>query len=415
MERNLRRARRRAKHLIKRKAKRQSVRVKKQELRERIQEIRKQHTQYQLLFLVAGIIFQFKAEPQAENDDEKPVPINPEGKLTLEERQALYLYRSWGWGVNKIARQLRRAPSTISRELKRNRYSSPMFAFFDSYSQAKCAHDEANRRRSAKRQRLRLKTGDVRRAVEELLTTKDPKLGRLSPELISIRLFIERGICISYQAIYEYIYFEARHLIPYLPRAGKKYRRKGAAKRKRVLRQPAAPKTSIDTRPRVVALRLEFGHWEMDTIVSRQSKECLLVIQERVSRFFFVVKLTECSADCAFEAVIKMLKPLHAQGLVKSITCDNGPENSCYERITQALNIPVYFCHPYCSSERGGVENRNGTIRGFFPKKTNFSLVSEAQVEAARQRLINRPMKCLGGYTPYEIFYNTYQPMLKAA
>jgi IS30 family transposase len=134
-----------------------------------------------------------------------------------------------------------------------------------------------------------------------------------------------------------------------------------------------------------------------------------------VSRFFFVVKLPECSADAAFSAVICLLTPLFQQGWVKSITCDNGSENWCHDRITKAFGIPVYFCHPYCSSERGGVENRNGTIRRYFPKKTNFSLVTDEQVEAARQKLLNRPMKCLDFYTPNEIFTGTFKPLLKAA
>ena len=412
---NKRRARRIAKHLIKRKAKRKSIRNKKHELLERIREIRRQHVQYLPLFYVAVTIQIQGAESKAANKAETKSEATQTKKLTLAERQWIYLYKSWNWGVNEIARKLHRAPSTISRELKRNRYSSPTFSYLNTWSQAACAHEATKRRRSVSRQKMRLKNGEIRRKVEELLTTKDPELGRLSPEMISGRLFLDHGLSISYQAIYDYIYFEGRHLIPYLPRAGKKYRRKGAAKRKRAKRQPASPKTSIDKRPKAVNDRLELWHWEMDTIVSRQSKECLLVIQERVSRFFFVVKLSECSADCAFAAVMKLLKPLHALGLVKSITCDNGPENSCYERITKELSIPVYFCHPYCSSERGGVENRNGRIRGFFPKKTNFSLVSDLQVESAWRKLINRPMKCLGFYTPYEIFYNTHAPLLKAA
>jgi transposase, IS30 family len=419
MEQIKRRARRIAKHLSEREAKRQRVRVKTQELRRRIQEIWKRQVESLAIFYFVRVFCKRRAEGEGINRGARKGEITKKGKLTLEERQWIYLYKSWGMKIREIARKLKRAPSTISRELKKNRYSSPIFNKLNTWSQATCAHEAAKRRRSVSRRKLRLKSGEIRRGVAELLMRKDDSGGRkrkrLSPKRVAARLLIDLGLKISYQAIYEYIYFEARHLIEYLPRAGKKYRRRGEAKRTRVKKQPAAPKTSIDERPQVINDRLRFGDWEMDTIVSKQSKECLLVIQERLSRFFFVVKLNECTADCAFKAVIAVLKPLVSQDLVKSMTVDNGPENSCYERITQELNIPVYFCHPYCSSERGGVENRNGTLREFFPKKTNFSLVSVEEVENARQELIHCPMECLGFYTPYEIFYDTHLPMLKAA
>ena len=398
------------KRRVKRQMKRQSIRVKKQELRERIRKIQGQHVFYLPLYYAVMLVFGDRLFRQAAaNDDKSAAGITKKGKLTLEERQWLYLYKSHGLGVREVARLLRRAASTVSRELSRNRYSSPYFAFLDSYSKAKAAHDETKRRRSAKRKRLRLKSGKIRRMVIALLKKK------FSPEAISGRLRSEKGFHISYQAIYEFIILEHPELKQYLVRAGKKYRRRGEAKRKRARKQPAAPKLSIDTRPKAVAERRVFGHWEMDTIVSRQSKQCLLVIQERVSRYFFVVKLPECSADAAFSVVLRLLKPLVAQGLVKSMTCDNGSENWCHDRITAALGIPVYFCHPYCSSERGGVENRNGTIRRYFPKKTDFSRVSDEEVAAAWEALINRPMKCLDYYTPYEIFTGTFTPLLKDA
>jgi IS30 family transposase len=138
------------------------------------------------------------------------------------------------------------------------------------------------------------------------------------------------------------------------------------------------------------------------------------VLQERVSRYFFAVKLPCCTKEEATKAIIRLLKPLGPQ-VVRSLTCDNGSEFYGHQEVSEALNITVYFCHPYCSSERGGVENRNGALRRFYPKKTNFDDVSDDELEQTRQTLINRPMQCLGAYTPQEFFSGEFKPMIKLA
>lgn len=335
--------------------------------------------------------------------------ISQKGKLSFEERVQLYTLRFNGLGVREIARRLGRAASTVSREIKRGKKSSLKFWMLSSYDQARCADDYAKKQRCKCKERLRLKNVETREQVKKLIRQ------HLSPEEVSGRLRLESGMKISHQAIYNYIYEEARELIVYLRRCGKKYRKQGASKSKRQLKQPAAPKTSIDTRPQLVSQRQELGHWEMDTIVSKKSKSCLLVIQEMLSRFFFMIKLPSCTSDSAYLAASEVLQPVARNGWLKSITCDNGAENSCHDRISKHFNIPVYFCHPYSPNERGSVENRNGTIRRFFPKSTDFALITDSQIKHVHKKLVNRPMKCLGYYTPNEIFTDTFDPLLKAA
>lgn len=396
----------RARQVRKRKIKRARQRVKRAELKQRVQEmlrdpasciIRKLIMEFLLERIVVGVV------------EGKKRQITKRGKLTLGERIQLYVLRYVSRkGINEIAKILGRHGSTVSRELKRNR---PVFLLhgMDSYSQARYAQDRADRRRSANRRRMRLKTQQFRIFVELGL-----KNG-LSPQAISLRMELELGQSVSHEAIYQWLYREHRTLIAELPRGGKKYHRRASLYNSRKKRkQPAAPKTSIEKRPCRANERLEFGHWEMDTIVSKQSKTCLLVLQERVSRYFFVILLPSCSADEAFKAVYSVLSKLEKEW-VKSITCDNGSENFCHDKITQKLGIPVYFCHPYCASERGGVENRNGTLRRFFPKKTNFSNVSIEQLEAVRHKLLRRPMKCLNYLTPNEIFTGVFEPQFKMA
>ena len=387
-----------------REAKRRHQQRKKHELRERIRILSQQCNDSWKQWLVVRVIWKcisanVVAPPRAEGSEHR--------KLSLDERQYIYLWTSQGYGVREIARRLGRSPSTISRELRRNRPLRRIHGM-DPYSRAKQAHDIAlSRRQKGRRGRIRLRgfwiQGVVHQGIQDGYT----------PEFISARLWMEHGVQLSHEAIYRWIYEVERALIEYLPRKGKPYRR-GGKKRGRALPQPAAPKRSIDKRMKAANKRREFGHWEFDTVVSRQSKTCLLVLQERVSRFFFVVKLPCCTAEEASRAVIELLKPLGTEW-VKSLTCDNGAENSGHEMISRALGVPVYFCHPYCSSERGGVENRNGVLRRFFPKQTDFENVSDEELERVWKHLINRPMRCLGYFTPSEIMSGQFEPILKMA
>ena len=261
-------------------------------------------------------------------------------KLSLEERQYIYLWRKSGQGVREIARGLGRAASTISRELKRNRPPARLIGYC-SYSRAKYAHDRANERKRKARRRIRFGSYLVQSLVYDIIEQ------RVSPGLASKRLLLEHGISLSHEAIYQWIYTVERRLIKCLDREGRAYKR-GGKKRSRAKRPVQIGKLSIEKRPKAANNRLEFGHWEVDCIVSRQSKACLLVLQERVSRFFFVVKLPNCTAQNASQAIIRLLNPF-GRNWLKSLTCDNGSEFWDHQTVSLALEIPVYFCHPYCS------------------------------------------------------------------
>lgn len=110
-------------------------------------------------------------------------------------------------------------------------------------------------------------------------------------------------------------------------------------------------------------------------------------------------------ASCAYMAICKSLgnTPKNAR---KSITYDNGFENAKHEKVNLTLQIKSFFCQPYHSWEKGGVENINGLIRRFLPKKTNLAEISQGQLNYIEYLLNNRPRKCLGYKTPAEVFYN---------
>ena len=391
----------RAKRRLKSNKKRAQRLLEKQELKQRIRKIYETFEEQLCFNLTANLIVDLSLAKQSPS-----VPINSRKKLSLQERNYIYLWKSLGSGVREIARRLKRAPSTISRELKRNKPIELILGLC-SYSRAKQAHDLALARRKRARRRVRLHNLIVQRFVFDKIQSG------LSPEIVSRRLLLEHGIRISHEAIYLWIYEVETALKKYLPRKGKRYQR-GGKKRSRTGRRKQTAKLSIEKRPSAANERLEFGHWEVDCIVSKQSNTCLMVLQERVSRYFFIVKLPNCTAEEATQAIIKLLDPFDRDWL-KSLTCDNGSEFWNYSTVSLALEIPVYFCHPYCASERGGVENRNGMIRKFFPKKTNFDEVTDEEVEEVRLKLLNRPMRCLGYFTPEEIFTGTYRPMFDIA
>jgi len=382
-----------------RQEKRHERSIEKHELNGRIQELRQQVIDGFVLCSIVTAAVVSRANRKKSGQKHR--------KLSLEERQYIYLWRELGYGIREIGRRLARAASTVSRELKRNRPPGRLFVY-GAYDRAKYAHDQARTRKRRGRRRVRFGSLVVQRLVHSIIDTG------VSPKLASNRLFAEHGIRLSHEAIYQWIYAVERSLISKLYREGKSYKR-GGKKRSRAKRPVNMSKLSIEKRPEAANKRLEFGHWEVDCVVSRQSKECLLVLPERVSRFFFVVKLPpNCTAKEASVAIVRLLDPFGRDWL-KSLTCDNGAEFWDHHVVSLALEIPVYFCHPYTASERGGVENRNGMLRKFFPKKTDFEDVTDKEIETVRQRLLNRPMECLGCFTPEEIFTGTYQPMFKMA
>ena len=142
--------------------------------------------------------------------------------------------------------------------------------------------------------------------------------------------------------------------------------------------------------------------------MSKQSKVALFNLVERSSRYIELKKLPDCSANSGSEAMIEILSRVPPK-LRRTITLDNGPENSAHSKVDKALGIDSYFCHPYCASERGTVENRNGFIRRYLPKKTDFDTVSNAEIKLIQDKHNHRPMKCLNFRTPYEVYWKAFR------
>ena len=253
--------------------------------------------------------------------------MNKHSKLCLEERQRLYVWRRKGWKKRAIARRLGRHPSTILRELERNRHPLPkLWREMSPYEQAKYAHDKAAKRRRESRRRQRLKTHELRCHVIQKLVDE-----QWSPEQIAETLGEHiPGVRISTKSIYNFTRYERRELRKYLRRRGKAYRQRVAHRRSR-FRNPAPDKKRLDQRSKEANERLEFGHWEIDTIHSNKKSSCaILTLRERKSRQRFFFLLPNLKA----ESVLAVLKPFFKalpEHMRKTLTSDNGSEFSVSE------------------------------------------------------------------------------------
>jgi transposase, IS30 family len=311
--------------------------------------------------------------------------------LSVEERDHLAVLKGKGHGVRDIARILKRSPSSISRELKRN--APPIRT---GYYLAHRAHQRYVLRNQQRARRLRLKTKRIRAYVCRQL-----KRG-WSPELISGRWsHLHPKQTIGPEAIYQWIYTEATYLITCLVRHHR--RRLSFGHSRKHAKNHIPGRVSIDQRPKVVNHRKQFGHWETDTMVSRQSKVAMRALVERQSRFSKLGKLKRKTASQMSHSLNRTLCRF-PQEVRRSLTYDNGTENTNHLETNRVLGTKSFFCAPFHSWEKGTVENTIGLVRRHLPKKTDLAKVSLEEIKAIERWLNNRPRKCLGFQTPAEVF-----------
>lgn len=318
-------------------------------------------------------------------------------QLTENERYQIYSLLKEGLTQKQIAENLDRNPSTISRELKRNR---GLRGYRPKQAQALSDHRRVNAFKHIKL------TAPVIEWVEQLLRQE------LSPQQVVDYLKRYKKISLHHETIYQWIYAdkaEGGDLFKHLRIASKPYRKRyGHYDKRGKLRN----RVDIDERPFVVDRRLRIGDWEGDTVMGKGRKSALLTMVERKTLYTVIVRLTGKHADLLAEAAIRTLTPLADR--IKTITLDNGLEFAEHERIAKALDADVYFAHPYASWERGINENTNGLIRQYFPKGTDFNEVSDDEIDWLMSRLNDRPRKTRGCQSPNELFHGLQKDLLAA-
>ena len=320
-------------------------------------------------------------------------------QLTLEERERIYALREQGKSFREIGKMLGRNHRTIAREYHRNQRAG------QGYIPCK-AQDMSQKRSIEQRTKAPLKNLEIFTYVREKLRNG------WSPEMIAGRVSIDiPGEKINHETIYQYIYGKGKkyHLEQYLTRRHRKRREKtGRSVQRTKSRIPDA--VMIDKRSTKVNNRRQVGHYETDLMEGmRTEKDVLSVTVERKTRYTILSALSDKTAETVEKTLQKKLKMIESlsknkKPIVRSVTSDNGSENTKHKDVTSALGIPWYFCHPYHSWEKGSVENRIGVIRRYIPKGTSLAKYSEEHITLLEHKLNNTPMKCLNFQTPEEAF-----------
>ena len=317
-------------------------------------------------------------------------------QLNLEEREQLHLLIWDRLSIRRIAKIMGRSPSTISREIDRN--TPPIHRRYTPH----LAQEKYHERKVSVRQRPRLKDPLIVEYLIEKLKIN------WSPELIAGKWSKEHPeLPISHEAIYQYIYCsanpgDANDLRPYLRR---KHKRRN---RKHILFKTEKTKISerigIEMRPAIVNDRKQFGHWEGDSVLSKQEqKVCLRTLVERKSRYLRMAKINQKTAELVSQNTINLLSQ-YPKSLRRTLTQDNGTEHAGHKAVTESIGTKCYFANPYHSWERGTNEQTNGLIRQYFPKGTDFATISETEIKKVEYLLNNRPRKVLNYCTPQEVF-----------
>jgi transposase, IS30 family len=315
------------------------------------------------------------------------------GQLSLEERVEIYRLHAGGRSQNQIASALGRAPSTISRELRRN--SQPTKVWPGGYEPVRAQQLAERRRRWDCRFKLARQPG-LRDRVGKSLA-----MGH-SPEQIAGRLALEHGrVIISYESIYRFIYHRTAqkdYWYRLLPRH-KKIRGRRGRSRASFIKQ----RRSIAERPAEVEGRGTPGHWEADFMLFARCGQGLLVLHERQTRFNIVHRPRDRKAALTARTIAHRLRKL-PEAMRKTISFDNGNEFADHHRLHQTLKLPTFFCDPHSPWQKGGVENSIGRLRRFLPRKTDLSLITAADLKRHVHRLNHTPRKCLDFKTPAEAF-----------
>lgn len=342
-------------------------------------------------------------------------------QLTARDRLLISQLREKKLSISEIARRIGKNKSTVCRELRRNQSTfSPHDTFFwfrvdrfwteeqlDEYlltqppeawqTTKSWIHDNAQShcefRRWRANQKRRRKTPATRKWVVEKL-----KLG-WSPQQIAGRSKLDGPQSVSHEYVYALLHRDKKRggrLYRLLKRFGKRKQRLGA----RVYVTSTSDRIGIEQRPTIVATRDRLGDCEADLIVGYRQSGYVLSVVDRRSRATVLRKLRTKHMDLVrgqLEIALRQLGGAH------TLTVDNGKEFYDHRELTRRARVRIFFTHPYCSTERGSIENLNGLVRYYLPKRSSFAALSQSRLNQIQKLLNRRPRKCLDYLTPHEV------------
>lgn len=292
-----------------------------------------------------------------------------------------------------IAGRLERDSSTIGREIRRNSFRGEYYVAIHAQNISSKRKSEAGRRHPLKN--------------EEVFKWTITRLSKgWSPEQIEGRMkLVFPGSCkmrITHETIYSFIYsnrFKYRKFWEYLPWGRKKRSHKYGRK---VHKGRIPDRVSIHLRPSSIDEKLEFGHFEGDSVEGLGHRDGVHTEVERVSRKYFAKLVARIDSEEAVKAQEEIFSPLPGWAR-RSTTLDNGRENHLHSKLKN-LGMKTYFADPYSSWQRGSNEYHNGLFRRYFPKGTDFKEVTQKEIDECVEEINSRPRKCLGYFTPNEVF-----------
>ena len=316
--------------------------------------------------------------------------------LTLTEREVISRGLASQLSMRTIAAQLGRSPSTVSREINRN----------GGYASYRASHAEDAAWQRALRPKA-CKLAD-RPHLVRLITVRLQR--QWSPEQIAgwlkHRYPNQERYHVSHETIYKSLFIQARGVL--------KKELLACLRTQRIARRPKhtslkgkglgkiVDAVPISERPASVEDRAVPGHWEGD-LIEGSNKSYIATLVERQTRYVMLAKIENKTTDTVIQALIKQSGKLPDE-LYKSLTWDRGSEMSDHKRFTLATDIQVYFCDPRSPWQRGSNENTNRLLRQYFPKGTNLSVHSQAELNRVARQLNERPRKTLDYETPAQRF-----------
>ena len=309
--------------------------------------------------------------------------------LNLVQRSVISALKASGIKQKDIALYAECNPSTVSRELSRNKTKTGKYS-------PKVAQEISEERKE--------------RFRKERKFTKEMKvfvIKHITEEQWSVEQIV--GYCkknripmVGKTTIYNFIHQDKEN-------GGELYKhtRHQLKHRSRALytcKKKVEDKKSIEERPEVISHKTEFGHWEIDLIVGAGNKGAILTLVEMTTKMLFMKKLKEGKkAKSLADELIDMTLPY--KNYIKTITADNGNEFSDFKRVEKKLNLQFFFAHPYSSWERGLNEHTNGLVRQYIPKNTDFKDITDKEIKKYQYKINNRPRKVLDFEKPKDLFY----------
>ncbi len=316
-------------------------------------------------------------------------------RLTQYDREKIEYYLRCKLSIRQIASIIHKHHTVISREIKR--HTGQFFPYSANVAQ------KAAQRKSRLTNRFKLdKDRRLRSYVEQKLKAK------WSPEQIAGRLKTKPLIglsnsTVSHESIYRYIYAnnsDGQYLYHYLRKAHPK--RKKWYSRTTQYKIVIPDRTSIHNRESIINNRKRFGDWESDSVTCKHH-QAISVQLERQSKLVRISKLNNHSAEETSQAISRHIELSNNLNLWKSMTFDNGSENTKHIHIRDNYEVNTYFCDPYSSWQKGSIENINGLIRQYLSRQTDLSKLSNDDIYTIQESLNNRPRKTLHYLTPNEI------------